>query len=123
MSIANQKGGFNVTLRVTQNSSSESLCVLQKPLLKKAENWSLQVTDLFVNSTPPLNRQMGEQFRIRAFDAGGLSAGYRPDDYIFTPKRCYTIMQYVFQLQEFFKFPGTGRPIRSEQRPRKTLPS
>ena len=75
MSIANQKGGFNVTLRVTQNSSSESLCVLQKPLLKKAENWSLQVTDLFVNSTPPLNRQMGEQFRIHALEVGGAVRG------------------------------------------------
>ena len=101
MSIANTKGGFNVTLRVTQNSSNESLCILQKPLLKKAENWSLQVTDLFMNKTPPLNRELGEQFRIVPF-TGNFTAGYRLADYVFTPTNCFTIMEYVVQLQDFF---------------------
>ena len=101
MSLANTKGGFNVTLRVTQTSSNESLCVLQKPLLKKAQNWSLQVTDLFINKTPPLNRELGEQFRIVPFD-GDFSAGYRQEDYVFFPQNCYTIMEYVVQLQDFF---------------------
>jgi len=99
MSQVNVKGGFNAVLRVTQNNSNESLCVLQKPLLKKTENWSLQVTDFFLNKTPPINRDQGEQFRIVAFE--GLSTGYRNEDYIFTPKRCYTIMEYVVQLQTF----------------------
>ena len=102
MSSANTKGGFNVTLRVTQNSSSESLCVLQKPLLKKAENWSLQVTDLFINKTPPLNRQLGEQFRIVPY-TGAFSAAYRLSDYAFFPQNCFTIMEYVVQLQDFFR--------------------
>ena len=101
MSLANTKGGFNVTLRVTQTSSNESLCVLQKPLLKKAQNWSLQVTDLFINKTPPLNRELGEQFRIVPF-VGAFSAGYRLEDYVFFPQNCYTIMEYVVQLQDFF---------------------
>lgn len=103
MSIANQKGGFNVTLRVTQNGSAESMCVLQKPILKKAENWSLQITDLFINKTPALNRQLNEQLRIVPIADGGVfSAGYRPSDYIFTPENCYTVMEYVIQLQQFF---------------------
>lgn len=101
MSLANQKGGFNVTMRVTQNSSNESLCILQKPILKKAENWSLQVTDLFLNKTPPLNRQLGEQFRIVPL-VGNFNAGFRLDDYVFIPKNCFTIMEYVVQMQDFF---------------------
>ena len=100
MSQVNVKGGFNAILRVTQNSSNESLCVLQKPLLKKTENWSLQVTDLFLNKTPAINRDQGVQFTIVAFD--GMSPGFREDDYSFTPHRCYTIMEYVIQLQRFF---------------------
>ena len=100
MSLANAKGGFNVTLRVTQNSSNESMCVLQKPLLKKTGNWSLQVTDLFINKTPPVNRELGEQFRIFAYE--GRSTGFKASDYIFTPKNCFTVMEYVGQLQEFF---------------------
>ena len=102
MSIANQKGGFNVILTVAQNNSNESLCILQKPLLKKAQNWSLQITDLFINKTPALNRELDEQLRIVPYDDGGFSAGYLPKDYIFTPINCYTIMEYVVQLQKFF---------------------
>ena len=101
MSQVNIKGGFNALLRVTQNSSNESLCVLQKPLLKKSENWSLQVTDFFLNKTPPINMDQEVQLKIAAFDV--MSAGFRKDDYEFTPHRCYTIMEYVVQLQEFFK--------------------
>ena len=101
MSLANQKGGFNVTLRVQQNSSSESLCVLQKPLIKKAENWSLQVTDLFLNKVAPLNRVIEEQLRIVPYE-WPLSAGYVASDYIFTPTHCFTICEYLIQIQEFF---------------------
>ena len=102
MSIANQKGGFNVLLTVAQNNSNESLCILQRPLLKKTQNWSLQVTDLFVNKTPALNRELDEQLRIVPYHVNGFSAGYLPRDYIFTPSHCYTIMEYVVQLQQFF---------------------
>ena len=102
MSIANQKGGFNVLLTVAQNNSNESLCILQKPLLKKAQNWSLQITDFFINKTPALNRELDEQLRIVPYFAGGFSAGYLPRDYIFTPNNAYTIMEYVVQLQQFF---------------------
>ena len=101
MSLANQKGGFNVTLRVEQTSNNESMCVLEKPLLKKAENWSLQVTDMLVNKTPVLNRQLTEQLRIVPFEAN-LPDGFRPSDYIFTPQKCYTVCEYVVQLQIFF---------------------
>ena len=101
MSIANLKGGFNVLLTVSQNNSNESLCILQKPLLKKAQNWSLQITDLLVNKTPALNLQLDEQLRIVPYHVNGFSAGYLPRDYIFTPTNCYTIMEYVVQLQKF----------------------
>ena len=102
MSIANLRGGFNVLLNVTQNGSNESLCILQKPLLKKAENWSLQITDLHVNKTPPLNRELHEQLRIEPF-GDAFNEGYRESDFVFTPKTgCYTVMEYVLQLQKFF---------------------
>ena len=101
MSIANLKGGFNVTLRVEQTSSNESLCVLERPILKKAENWSLQITDMLVNKTPVINRSLGEQLRIIPYEVP-LHNGFRSDDYIFTPKKCYTVCEYVVQLQRFF---------------------
>ena len=60
MSIANHKGGFSTTLRVTQNNKNETLCMLDKPFLKKAENWSLQVTDFFINKVQALNLELEE---------------------------------------------------------------
>ena len=102
MSVANNKGGFNTTLRVEQNSSNEVLCSLGKPFIKKTENWALSVTDFFINTTPELNRELAEQFRIVSYEAP-LPAGFRDADYIFTPQKCYTVCEYAVQLQEFFR--------------------
>ena len=102
MSLANTAGGFNVLLTMTQNDSSESMCILRKPLLKKTQNWSLQVTDFHINKTPAINLELNEQLRITPFHLGGFSAGYKTSDYIFTPTRCATVMEYVHQLQRFF---------------------
>ena len=101
MSIANAKGGFNTTLRVQQNSSNEALCSLQKPFLKKSENWAVQVTDFFINVTPELNRELTEQFRIVSYE--GPIPGLKKTDYIFIPQKCYTVCEYAVQLQEFFR--------------------
>ena len=103
MSIVNHKGGFNTTMRITQNSSNESICMLDKPFLKKAENWSLQVTDLFINKSQPLNLELTEQLRIVPFRGVGFGNGWLESDYVFVPKKCYTVLEYVIQLQEFFK--------------------
>ena len=102
MSIANARGGFHRTLRVQQNSSNEALCSLQKPFLKKSENWAIQVTDFFINVTPELNRELQEQLRIVAYE-GDLPAGFKEKDYIFIPQKCYTVCEYAIQLQEFFR--------------------
>ena len=125
MANANEKGAFHVTLQVEKNGSSESLCVLQKPLLKKTGNWALMVTDLFLNKTPALNRQMGEQFRIVPFKHNAMGAGFRPEDYIFTPIESFTIMEYTVQLQRFFhkfsflfmKYGITGMEMNEELLP------
>ena len=101
MSVVNHKGGFFATMRIQQNSRSEALCMLEKPFLKKAENFALQITDFFINKPPILNRDLGGQLRIRPFGAD-LSDGYREDDYLFTPQNCYTVCEYAVQLQEFF---------------------
>ena len=103
MSIANHKGGFSHTLRVTQNNKNESLCMLDKPFLKKAQNWSLQVTDFFINKVQALNLELDEQLRIIPYRAAGFGAGWKESDYVFTPKNCYTVLEYTIQLQEFFR--------------------
>ena len=102
MSIANHKGGYNKTLRVQQNSSNESICVLRAPFLKKAENYSLQVTDFFINVTPELNQELDEQFRIVAYE-DDFPRGFNLTDRVFTPQKCYTVSEYAVQLQEFFQ--------------------
>lgn len=103
MSIANHKGGFSTTLRVTQNNKNETLCMLDKPFLKKAENWSLQVTDFFINKVQALNLELGEQLRIVPYYPLGFHAGWKESDYKFTPKNCYTVLEYAIQLQDFFR--------------------
>ena len=102
MSIANQKGGFSTTLRVEQNNSNEAMCMLDKPLLKKSENWSLQLTDFFINKTQPLNLALGQQLIIVPFAQEGFSDGWKDSDYTFTPIKCYTVAEYAMQLQTFF---------------------
>ena len=102
MALVNQKGGFHTTLRVTQNTSADAICMLRKPFLKKSGNWTLQVTDFFINKTPPLNQTMDEQLRFVPL-VSSFHAGWRPEDYIFTPQNCFTVCEYVVQLQEFFR--------------------
>ena len=108
MSVVNLKGGFNVSMRVTQNSSNEVTCMLKKPFLKKASNWSLQITDFHTNKTPQINLELKEQLRIVPLGAGVMNLPqnapyYAETDYIFTPVNCYTVCEWVTQLQEFFR--------------------
>ena len=104
MSLANIKGGFSKTLKITQNNSNEAICMLKEPFLKSAENWSIQVTDFFINKTPLINPEIGqEQLRFHPYFAFDMSTIYREQDYIFKPVNCYTVCEYFIQLQDFFK--------------------
>ena len=103
MSLVNAKGGFNVVMRVTQNSSNEVTCMLKVPFLKKAEKWSLQLTDFYINKTPPINLDLEAQLEIHPYGINPLNTHYDPSDYVFTPQNCLTVCEFVHQLQDFFR--------------------
>lgn len=111
MSIANQKGGHVVTMRITRNDSNETTMTLKTPFLKKAENWSCQVTDFFTNKTPDIMPGLGKlntdwHFRVLPFDGTGVNVNLELptiSENVFIPQDCSTVLQYVEQLQRFFK--------------------
>ena len=102
MSIVNLKGGFHVSLRVEQSGSSQVTCMLKNVFLKDAQKWSMQLTDFFMNKASPIQRDLTNQLEIHSLNAGNMNTHYSPSDYIFEAKNCFTVCEYVLQLQEFF---------------------
>ena len=104
MVFVNEKGGFHKTLTVTQNSFSESLTVLKNPFLKKTENYSISVTDFYINKSPSLFLDEGVVLEIKQYDTflGGFPPHILPKHRQFTPKNCYSVQEFIRQLQNFF---------------------
>ena len=102
MSLVNLKGGFHVSLRVEQSGSSEVTCMLKNVFLKDAQKWSMQLTDFFVNKASPIQRDLTNQLEIHSLNAGNMDTHYSREDYIFEAHSCFTVCEYVKQLQEFF---------------------
>ena len=102
MSLVNLKGGFHVSLRVEQSGSSEVTCMLKNVFLKDSSKWSMQLTDFFMNKASSIQRDLTNQLEIHNLNAGNMDTHYSPEDYIFEAKNCFTVCEYVRQLQEFF---------------------
>ena len=54
-SIANQKGGFYKTLEITRDSAARSETTLMAPLIKKTDNYIVQVVNFVSNATVPMH--------------------------------------------------------------------
>ena len=104
MSFVNEKGGFSKKLAILQNDSSESTTVLRHAFLKKAENYSLQIQDFFLNKMPEIHEYEAdadiEIFQYEAYNGNwdGVDERFRK----FTARKCYSVIEYIRQLQEFF---------------------
>ena len=103
MSFVNEKGGFHKKIAILQNDSNESLTVLRHAFLKKVENYSLQIEDFYLNKMPIIHDNEDEiDIEIEQFtDFNGgweIDARFRQ----FKPRQCYSVIEYIRQLQDFF---------------------
>jgi len=104
MSLANQQGGHIVSMRITRNSSNESITTLKKPFLKDASKWSCQMTDCFVNRNSPILGELldGEtvHFTIEPYAANNT---FVPEQSVlqFKPYKCRSVLEYFEQLNTF----------------------
>ena len=108
MAYVNQKGGFHKKLSVIQNGTHESLTVLKNSFLKKTENFALQITDFYINKVPEITRDTEPFIKIKQFGHYGAIESedqWQPhitrDFREFYPRKCYTVVELVRQLQEF----------------------
>ena len=58
--FVNQRGAFQKKLTISRNGHSESTCVLKDEFLKKAQNYSLNITSFFINKLPTIFRDETE---------------------------------------------------------------
>ena len=107
MSTVANKGGLVKHLSVTRNSDSQSQTMLKTPFLSKSENYSVEVASFCVNKVPVISRVTEPAVVIRPWDTefpaaeGELPIYYQYEDSHFTPKNCYSISEFVLQLQDF----------------------
>jgi hypothetical protein len=64
MTQANLRGGYIKTLEISQDESHQSKCMLSDELLKKADNYVLQVTRFISNVTPNVNTYDENVFEV-----------------------------------------------------------
>ena len=106
MTTVNEKGGHYMTLTVLQTESAEANCMLKESILKKSENWAVQLTDFVLSKQPPINLNMNEPFleikhyETEATDIVDLTAIYG-NRTVFTPKKCISVIELFRQLKQF----------------------
>ena len=108
MSFANEKGGHYLTLTVLQTESNEVNCMLKNPILKKSENWAIQLVDFILSKQPLINPNIHLPFlEIKhyglPFHATVDLAAIYGDRTVFTPKNCTTVIGLFKQLSQFCK--------------------
>ena len=103
MTTVANKGGLVKTLSITRNSDNTSGTMLKTPFLKKSENYSVQVASFCTNRTPIIHRDTGPVLRIRSYQGANnlLPDFYSTSDWEFHPKQCYSISEFVLQMQDF----------------------
>ena len=107
MSIVNETGGhhFTITAIGTEENSVESM--LKSQILKKSQNWSVQLTDFVVSKQPLLNNQMHKERFLTVLPIEGVPAVKEPrmqqvfgEAFHFTPE-CTSIIQLFKELKRF----------------------
>ena len=111
MTQANARGGYIKTLEISQDESNVSKTMLADELLKKTENYVLEVTRFVSNVTPNLNtidENAIEVLRRPNHDQGAaqtvatMAAHNLPDAIrIFKPTNAKTALEIVRQLIVF----------------------
>ena len=93
MTTVNEKGGHYLTLTVLQTERPEVNCMLKDSILKKSENWAIQLTDFVLSKQPLINLNINKPFleikhyETREEDVVDLLSIYG-DRTVFTPKNC-----------------------------------
>ena len=101
--FVNQRGAFQKKLTISRNGHSESTCVLKDEFLKKAQNYSLNITSFFINKLPTIFRDETEMlFEIEQHAGGIWGPDFPPHIRRFYPKKCYSVIELVRQIQVFF---------------------
>ena len=101
MTFVNEKGGHHIGLTVLQTDSDKVECMLKNPILKKSENWAIQLTDFILSKQPQIHKNIHEQFlEIRPYDVVDMAAIYGTR-HIFTPKNTTSVVGLIHELQTF----------------------
>ena len=107
MSIVNETGAHHFTLTALGTERPELDCMLKSEVVKKSENWAVQLTDFLVSRQPPLNPNINSEFmRILPMEPDDAAKdlimfGIYGSDYIFTPKNCTSVISLYQQLNAF----------------------
>ena len=95
MTFVNEKGAYHTVLTVLGTEQPEINCMLKTPILKKSENYTIQLTDFIISKHPLINPKINQPFlEIKSFLDAGAFSGIYGDARIFTIRlyqRSYTL--------------------------------
>ena len=102
----NLQGGFQKRVNVIQNGTNESTTTLRTIFLKNSENFSLQVTDFFLNKIPTLfedeNRTLITIEQYGSYtDAIGWQNHFPEAIRQYKPRNVYTVVDLIKGIQAF----------------------
>ena len=101
MTFVNEKGGNVLSLTVLATERSEFNCMLKEPILKKSENYTVQLTDFVLSTLPVINPNIHKPFLTMVpYDEADMPAIYGTE-HIFTPVHCTSVLALYTQLRRF----------------------
>ena len=101
MTFVNEKGGHAVSLTILQTERPEVDCMLRDPILKKAENYAIQLTDFVLSTLPKINPHIHAPFlELIPYNETDM-AGIYGTNHIFTPVNCTSVLGLYTQLRRF----------------------
>ena len=102
MTFVNERGAHYMTLTVLGTENPELNCMLKTPILKKSENWTVQLTDFILSRQPLINPHIKTPFlEIKAYFDGVALANIYGTDHIFTPNKCTSVLTLYRELFAF----------------------
>ena len=104
MTFVNERGSHYMTLTALGTENPELNCMLKTPILKKSENWTVQLTDFILSKQPLINPHIKTPFlEIKAYYDGVALETIYGTDHIFTPNKCTSVLTLYRELFAFCK--------------------
>lgn len=106
MTTVNEKGGHHLSLTVLQTELSEVNCMLKDQILKKSENYAIQLVDFVLSKQALINPNIHLPFlEIKHYERLPADIVDLPAIYgtrtVFTPKNCTSVVELFRQLKRF----------------------